>query len=119
MTKDEFIARQQIAKRASPPIMIWMVILFAAMIGNLPFLAWLREHHLQKWINPVELVLYGLLFGSFVLMLLIAKVRLRKLNLVCPACGKPLAGNPGQIAIATGNCGHCGSPVFENVENGV
>lgn len=32
---------------------------------------------------------------------------------LCPRCSKTLNGAAGQVAVASGNCGHCGLPVFE------
>jgi hypothetical protein len=38
----------------------------------------------------------------------------RKFGLVCPHCGKLLAGQQSsQIVIATGNCVHCGESIFD------
>jgi hypothetical protein len=36
----------------------------------------------------------------------------RRYGLLCPSCGTSLAGMDGQIDVATGICGECGSQVL-------
>ncbi|MCP5521428.1 MAG: hypothetical protein H7A46_07755 [Verrucomicrobiales bacterium] len=49
--------------------------------------------------------------GAVAAMLLPAITGGRRHRLRCPKCRADLVGNLGYVAVATGNCGHCGEPV--------
>ena len=60
---------------------------------------------LQTW--AVGGFILGVLF--FVVFLVFSSQR----GVPCRHCGKRLFGIPGQIAVATGNCGYCGEKAFD------
>ena len=115
MTKDDFVTRQHAAKREENVVsVIWLIVFFAALIGNIPLAKWMDHHRSAAWIQ----VLYGSLFfgfliGNLVVLFWVTKRRARKFGILCPGCGKPLTQVAGQIAVATGNCGHCGAKLFD------
>ncbi len=115
MTKNEFITRLCAAKRQDRIVTtIWLVVFFGVLFGNLPLTKWLQHHQSKVWMSTVYLpVFFGFLIGNLVLTIWLTKRRIRKFGLLCPACGKPLVQATAQIAIATGNCGHCSKAIFE------
>jgi hypothetical protein len=115
MTKNDFISRQRAAKREENIVsIVWIVIFFAVLLANVPLSSWFDRNKPAVWIKVTYLCLiFGFFIGNLVLMIWSAKRRYRKFGLHCPACDKPLTHVAGQIAIATGNCGHCGVSLFE------
>jgi len=115
MTKRDFIERREaMHKDESRGGIIWLILFFGIMIA-LPFLGnWLDRNHPPAWIKWVFMVAFlAFMSGNLGWMIWSMKQRTRKYNMVCPSCGKPLTGYTGQIAVATGNCGHCGCALFE------
>lgn len=116
MTKQEFIANQRAAKREETRFSAaWIAFFFSILIGNAFVGKWM-DHHKPAW--PIQVLfgcwLLGLLTANIVFLLWIAKRRARKFGLRCPHCDKPLTLTAGQIAVATGNCSHCGEAVFDS-----
>jgi hypothetical protein len=115
MTKDDFIIQQRAAKGEEKRVtMIWMIVFFGVLFGNLPVAAWM-DHHKEKILIHVifGILFFGFLIGSIPILIFIGKRRIRKFGLVCPNCQKPLFQAMASIAIASGNCGHCGNKVFD------
>ena len=114
MTRKSFIERQQAATRESSRVnLFWMIIFFGVIIGNALWATSLVNHKSQAWMNTVYAPLFiGFVLLNLPLMIWYSKRCTRKFGLLCPFCGKPLTGSTGQIAIATGNCGHGGSAIL-------
>src|SRR5262245_38102318 len=113
MTKRRFIENAKSARR-SGIAMRWVVVLIAAagMIANEPIQQWVAQQPL------VVQMLHGLLLIAAFLSLAcfgfwFDRRLLRKYGLACTNCRKSLTEMSGQIVVATGNCGHCGSRVLE------
>jgi len=114
MTRKSFIERQQAATRESSRVnLFWMIIFFGVIIGNALWATSPGNHKSQAWMNTVYTPLFiGFVLLQLPLMIWYSKRCTRKFGLLCPSCGKPLTGSTAQIAIATGNCGHCGSSIL-------
>lgn len=56
-------------------------------------------------------LIFGIILFVVYLMALVGSGVLR--GVPCRHCKKRLFGIPGQIAVATGNCGYCGEKAFE------
>ena len=62
------------------------------------------------------------LYAALLLILVVAQFGIlfwmirrdtNRFDLRCSGCKKPLLGPLGQVAVATGRCGHCGIKLFE------
>lgn len=119
MTKQEFIARQQAmeaaVKKRGPK---WVIIFFGSMACAIPALKFIETHSEATWLAPAFAIsLLVLLFGSVGWLLLTMSRDHKKFGVLCPNCGKALVSFSSAIAIASGNCGSCGKPVFEPSSN--
>lgn len=115
MNKEEFLMRQQAARREENIVsIIWLIVFFGVLFGNIPLAKWMDHHKPAPWIQVTYgLIFFSFLLGNLVLMIWTIKRRVRKYGLNCPSCDKPLTATTGQIAVATGKCGHCGHRVFD------
>jgi hypothetical protein len=91
----------------------WIVLFFGVLLGSIPLSRYIEAHPEMTWIGP--------LFGIGLIIFFLANVSLlawftkhqqKRFGISCPGCGKPIGGFNVKIAIATGNCGNCGEPVF-------
>lgn len=114
MTKQEFISSQEAMTRCSNKrAIIWVVAFFGALIGGGALIDQIEKRGSPAWASAVFLIgMLVVVFGSIGLLMWFVKREQRRFGLLCPSCGKPLVGVCSQIAIATGNCGHCGERVF-------
>jgi hypothetical protein len=109
MTREEFLKNKEAAEKYSKRFsMLWLPIFFAILIGNLFLVKKIPEEY--SWVFLV--VFFAFLFGNLAFTLWIEKRNIERNNLKCPSCKKALVQSAGQIAIATGNCAHCGSNIF-------
>lgn len=112
MTKQEFIERYRAQqKHGTGWGILWIVLFFGILISNAFFVKDIdrQPKHIQ--------ILYGIAFFGFLLVQLplmawYFRRETRHFGLRCPSCDKPLIGISAQIAIASGNCGHCGTKLF-------
>jgi hypothetical protein len=66
----------------------------------------------EKYTWPYLIVFFGFLFANLFVTLWVERRRIRKVGLLCPNCNKAITKTMAQVAIATGNCGKCGVPLF-------
>ena len=118
MTKQELINRQQAMIRNSNRwAVLFLVILFGFLLANIPLSRIMDTEQPSMWIQ----ILYGIIFFCFPIGYLVSvfwflRRQQRTFGLQCPNCNKPLIGVTGQIAVATGACGHCGKTVVRDGE---
>lgn len=97
----------------------WGALFFGILIANLPIARWMDHHKVDLWLHVAYgISVFSFLFGQVPLLLWFSRWQARKYGLLCPACAKPLFGVSAQVAIATGNCDHCGSEVFTTHRSG-
>ncbi len=116
MNRDEFLLRRRVSIRRVYVVgIIWLVVFFGGLFGNLPLVKWLTRHKSQHWMDTTYGPLFfGVLFGNLILVLWWLRRLRRDTGLFCPACGKPFDGKLGKVLVSTGKCGSCGATVFLN-----
>jgi hypothetical protein len=113
MTRSEYFARQQAARRSEVRVgSVWLVVFFAALVANVPIAAWV-EREAPPWLKVTYLIaMFVGLFGNVAAVGWWLRSKPRRFGLLCGSCGAGLDGLNGYTAVATGNCGVCGSAVF-------
>jgi len=115
MTKQEFITRQKSLNDVPGwRAVLWAVIFLLVVIGWAWLLTYIDRHEELTWLWPevvIGLIAFILVsYGSAVWCL---NRQQKRFGHRCPNCGKRLLGFTARLAIATGNCGHCGEGVFD------
>lgn len=117
MTKHEFIAKQrEMTRGANKRSAISIVFFFGGLIGCAALSGYIDRHAEEyRWISAaVGIGLFVFLIANVALILWFGLRQQRSLGHRCPHCNKALVGIGVQLAIATGNCGHCGERVFND-----
>ena len=116
MNKDEFLRRRRVSIRRVYVVgIIWLILFFGGLFGNLRLVKWLTNHKSQHWMDTIYGPLFfAVLFGNVILVLWWLRRLKRDTGLFCPACGKPFDGMRGKVLVSTGKCGSCGATVFPN-----
>lgn len=93
---------------------LWLVFFFAALLACTPLMQYIDKHDQEyRWIGAaIGIGFLVFLFANLVLMAWYSLRQQRRFGHRCPHCNKALIGFGAQLAIATGNCGHCGEKVF-------
>jgi hypothetical protein len=119
MTKQEFIARQRTMEAAANKRGLkWFLVFFVGMVSAIPASNFAEAHYDIAWLAPaVALGFLVLLVGSVGWMVAVLRRQQKQFGVTCPHCGKALISFCSAIAIASGNCGRCGEPVFEQSSN--
>jgi hypothetical protein len=113
MTKEEFIQRRQTSERKSRRYSVaGFVALGLCMIGAAVATSW-KEHGGLTGTGSCDLGNSLVLAGFVIMLLCMAVAGIVNSGQPCSACGKRLHGIAAQIAVATGNCGHCGEKAFD------
>ena len=109
MTKDQFVRRRsELYKRDRRFNTIYLTLFFGLLIAAIPLLARVPEQH-QGAAGISYLVA---LIANAVIFTLRGQGQAKRAGLICRSCKGGLLGMPGNIAIATGNCPHCGQQAF-------
>ena len=109
MTKQDFIHRKKEADRSGKLFgAIYLPIFFLLLIANV----FVAKHVPRQYSSIYLIVFFGLLLLNVVVTLWLERRRVDRFDLRCPNCKKPLTKSLGQVAIATGNCGNCGTHLF-------
>ena len=91
---------------------LFLVILFGFLTIGILLPKIMDAEKPSIWIHVFYgVIIFGVPIGNLVLIFWFLKHQPRKFGLQCPSCSKPLTGITGQIAVATGFCGHCGERV--------
>jgi hypothetical protein len=110
MTKDEF-ARRRAAfyVRDRRFNIIYLVTLFSLITVSYYFAPSIPAEHN----DAITFAILAALIAVAVAPWLGGLNHAKKAGLICRACGGGLLGNPGEIAMATDSCPHCGKAPFE------
>jgi hypothetical protein len=116
MTKQEFITTHQAMTRSSNRwATAFLVVFFGILLANIPVAGFIDRTKPATWIQVLYgSALFGFLLGNVPLMIWFGRRQRRRFGLQCPSCRKPMVGVIGQIAVASGACGHCGERVFSD-----
>jgi|SRR6267143_1104383 len=105
MTLPELVERQRAFRRGEH----WMTAaLLTTLFGGMLVAVFVKGGRL--YLLGLFLVL-GLEFVAFGLLWMRS---LSGYGLRCPSCRRPLTGLPGQITVATGRCGNCGTTIWSD-----
>jgi hypothetical protein len=109
MTKQEFIQRNSKADRGAKLFnAIYIPLFLVLLIANVFFVRSVPEKYTWHYL----IAFFGFLFVNLIVTLWVERRRIRKFGLLCPNCNKAITKTMAQVAIATGNCGSCGIPLF-------
>ena len=109
MTKDQFLrARDDFIRRDRKFNRVYLTCFFGFLIAAIPLASQIPE----KYNAPAAFGLLAILVVNAVLVLWLGRDQAKREGLVCVSCGGGLLNEPGNIAVATGNCPHCGQPAF-------
>ena len=116
MRKQELISKQkELARSSTKRLIVCFLLLTCFVMAIVPLSRYFAKHEDLSWINRVLGPCFPVvLMVTMVLLFLLEMRQRRQLGVSCPKCGKPLVGASAQVAIATGNCGHCGEEVFDD-----
>ena len=110
MTKDQFVRRRsEFYKRDRRFNTIYLALFFGLLVAAIPLFGCIPEQH-QGLAGISYLVL---LIANAVIFTLRGRGQAMRAGLVCHSCNGGLLGIPGNIAVATGNCPHCGKRAFQ------
>jgi hypothetical protein len=113
MTRDELISRQRAMAVSSDHWALGYFVMYFAFLLACWRVATYMDDQAARWLRTLfGIVVISVLFGSIPLLFWFRKWQLRRFGVVCPSCGKPLVGAPGQTALATGSCAHCKEKVL-------
>lgn len=116
MARRDFIHKQQaMTRQANRRLGVWGALFFAALFGMIPLTGYIERHEQDyRWIGTISGIGLGVfLLGNLALLLWYGTKQQKQFGHRCPHCKKALLGFMAHLAIATGNCGYCGTAVFE------
>lgn len=115
MSRQEFIARQQVARQEeNREAIVTLVLFFGLLLGNAPVVLWIEERWSAGWIRALHVVVcIAFLLAVMLWAMRTSRRRAKKYGMLCPGCRKFLYGMAGQLVIAAGRCGYCGVRVLE------
>jgi len=114
VTKREYIVKQKAVERhLNKRFISWFFVLVVGMLACVPLSSYIERHEELWWLDRTLIPVFGLLaLGGLASGGWLALRHQRRDGLICRHCGK-LIHSP-QLAIATGNCGHCGESLFDD-----
>jgi hypothetical protein len=109
VTKEQFVRRRaEFQKRDRRFNILYLVSFFGLLILAVPL-----SSHIPKAYNTAFVVGYLVLLAiNAVIMVWFGQNQAKRAGLVCYSCKGGLLNTPGNIAMATGNCPHCGKRAF-------
>ena len=109
VTKDQFVRlRSEFYKRDRRFNTVYLALFFAALIAAIP----LSSHVPEQYQGTVGISFLVLLVANAAIVTLHGRGQAKRAGLVCRSCNGGLLGIPGDIAVATGSCPHCGQLAF-------
>ena len=105
MTKETFLQLRKSLARETPPLdRIAAISLFGLAVLGIPIGLLLQK--------PIAFAYIALLLLASICYLIYSLRWARKTGLLCHSCQRPMLRQAGDIALATGNCPHCGRSAF-------
>jgi hypothetical protein len=109
VTKEQFVRRRADFERRDRRFnAIYLTLFFAVLLAAIPLSAYLPEGY--EGVSAIGYVI--LLTANAAVMLFYNRNQAARAGLVCANCKGGLLNTPGQIAVATGTCPHCGQLAF-------
>ncbi|MEF3081094.1 hypothetical protein V3391_02540 [Luteimonas sp. SMYT11W] len=109
MTKDQFVRRlSEFNKRDRRFNTIYLTLFFGLLIAAIPLLGRVPEQ--RQGVAGISYL--AVLVANAVIFTLRGRGQAKRAGLVCHSCKGGLLGMLGNIAVATGNCPHCGQQAF-------
>ncbi|WP_407353293.1 hypothetical protein [Luteimonas sp. R10] len=109
MTKDQFVrCRAEFYQRDRRFNFVYLALFFGLLIAAIP----LSSHVPEQYQGVVGISFITVLVANAAIFTLRGRGQAKRAGLVCRSCRGGLLGAPGNIAVATGNCPHCGQAAF-------
>ncbi|MNM34992.1 hypothetical protein D3C81_456540 [compost metagenome] len=109
MTKDQFVKRRsEFHARDRRFNTVYLILFFGVLLAAIPLASLVPEQY-QGVAGISYLVL---LIANAAIFTLRDRNQAQRAGLVCRSCKGGLLGMPGDMAVATGNCPHCGQSPF-------
>ena len=109
MTKDEFVQRRaEFMKRDRRVTSVCFVIFFVLIVAGI----WLPPYVPKAYKTAFFIGYFCLFLVNVILMFSSGFNQAKRAGLVCDSCKGGLLNKPGNIAVATGICPHCGKRAF-------
>lgn len=111
MRKSEYLQHRAALRRLDRYSTLFCATALLALVAiAIPLAALLPSAGHRRWV-ALCLLAGGLGVAGFHGYL---RWRVRRAGLACRGCGVTLLGAPGDVALASDRCGHCGDTVFES-----
>ena len=109
MTKDQFVRRRsEFYKRDRRFNAVYLALFFAVLIAAIP----LSSRVPEQYQGAAGISFLVLLVTNAAIFTLRSRGQAKRAGLVCRSCNGGLLGMPGDMAVAIGNCPHCGQLAF-------
>lgn len=109
MTKDQFVRlRADFYSRDRRFNLVYLALFFGLLVAAIPLSSYIPEQY-QGLAGIAYMVV---LVANAAIFTLHGRGQAKRAGLLCRSCGGGLLGPPGNIAVATGNCPHCGKAAF-------
>jgi hypothetical protein len=109
VTRDQFVQRRSEFHRRDRRVnVIYLTLFFGFLFAAIPLSSLVPE----RYQGAAGISFVVLLFANAAIFTLRARGQAKRASLVCRSCSGGLIGVPGDLAVATGNCPHCGQPAF-------
>jgi hypothetical protein len=109
VTKEQFIRkRADFESRDRRFNAIYLALFFIALFAAIPLSAYIPG----GYEGAFAIGYLALLIANAAIFLLYNRNQAARAGLICANCKGGLLNMPGQIAVATGTCPHCGQPAF-------
>lgn len=109
MTREQFVQRRaEFVTRDRRFNIVYLAVFFGLLIAAIPL-----SSYVPKTLNTQFVIGFlGLLAVNAIIMMWSGLNQAKRAGLVCDSCKGGLLNTPGNIAVATGNCPHCGKQAF-------
>ena len=109
MKREEFLKkREEYIRKENISNVIYVTMFFCIILAG----TYLNDFMPNSWKTVYLFVFFGFLIGVWFLQGWLNKCAVIKSDLVYFSCKKPMFGEVGNIAVATGNCPNCGNKAF-------
>jgi len=111
MRLNEYLKRrQEFYQRDRRFNIVYMTLFFAILIGNI----FVADYIPESWNIAYLVAFFAFLLGNVWFSIKNGAWRVKNAGLDCKSCTTPLLGIPGDLAVTTGQCSHCGGSAFDS-----